>query len=117
MRGDRRAIKQRLGVVPQGMTLDTDLTVHENLVVHARYHDVPADVARRRADELLAFARLEDRALAATPAVGRHAAPAADRPVAGQRPRADHLRDAALVSRDATLGDVFLRLTGHALEE
>ena len=35
---DRRAVKARLGVVPQDDNLDRDLTVGENLLVHAGYH-------------------------------------------------------------------------------
>jgi lipooligosaccharide transport system ATP-binding protein len=61
VRGDRRAIKARLGVVPQGMTLDLDLTVRENLTTFAAYHDVPRRQAEERADELLEFAQLPDR--------------------------------------------------------
>ena len=58
----RREIKARMGVVPQGMTLDTDLLVRENLVTFALFHDVPLAAANRRADELLEFASLTDRA-------------------------------------------------------
>jgi lipooligosaccharide transport system ATP-binding protein len=60
--GDRRSIKARIGVVPQGMTLDTDLLVRENLVTFALYHQVRLAAASRRADELLEFASLTDRA-------------------------------------------------------
>jgi lipooligosaccharide transport system ATP-binding protein len=59
---DRRWIKARMGVVPQGMTLDTDLLVRENLVTFGLFHNVPAAAASRRADELLEFASLADRA-------------------------------------------------------
>lgn len=61
---EAREIKKRLGVVPQGMTLDTELTVFENLYVHGRYHGVPRDVARTRARGLLDFTQLSDRASA-----------------------------------------------------
>ena len=61
VRGDRRALKRRLGVVPQGETLDYDLSVRDNLTTFARYHDVPRDVASRRADELLDFVSLAER--------------------------------------------------------
>jgi lipooligosaccharide transport system ATP-binding protein len=64
VQGDRRRIKARLGVVPQGMTLDSDLTVRENLVTFAVYHSVPRHEAERRADGLLDFAQLRDRAAA-----------------------------------------------------
>ena len=60
--GDRRRIKARIGVVPQGMTLDTDLLVRENLVTFGLYHQVSLASASRRADELLEFASLTDRA-------------------------------------------------------
>jgi lipooligosaccharide transport system ATP-binding protein len=62
VRGDRRALKRRLGVVPQGETLDADLTVLENLTSFAAYHDVPRRKAVERAHELLGFAQLADRA-------------------------------------------------------
>jgi lipooligosaccharide transport system ATP-binding protein len=57
-----RQIKAKLGVVPQIDNLDTELTVRENLEMYARYFDIPNDVARRRADELLEFVQLSERA-------------------------------------------------------
>ncbi|MDQ3880020.1 MAG: ABC transporter ATP-binding protein [Chloroflexota bacterium] len=56
------AIKARLGVVPQLDTLDTELTVRENLEMYARYFDIPNGEARRRTDELLEFVQLSERA-------------------------------------------------------
>jgi lipooligosaccharide transport system ATP-binding protein len=56
------AIKARLGVVPQADNLDAELTVRENLLMYARYFDIPARVARTRADDLLAFVQLAERA-------------------------------------------------------
>jgi lipooligosaccharide transport system ATP-binding protein len=61
-RTQARQIKTRLGVVPQIDNLDTELTVRENLEMYARYFDIPGDVARRRADELLEFVQLAERA-------------------------------------------------------
>ena len=55
-------IKARLGVVPQQDNLDTEISVRENLLMYARYFDIPRDAARRRADELLDFVELRDRA-------------------------------------------------------
>jgi lipooligosaccharide transport system ATP-binding protein len=55
-------IRGRLGVVPQADTLDTEMTVRENLVIYARYFDIPYRLAGRRADELLEFVQLQDRA-------------------------------------------------------
>ncbi|MGH8883241.1 MAG: ABC transporter ATP-binding protein, partial [Stackebrandtia sp.] len=56
------AIRARLGVVPQEDTLDTEITLFENLVIYARYFGIKYAVARTRARELLEFVRLSDRA-------------------------------------------------------
>ena len=61
-RSDASRIKARLGVVPQQDNLDTEITVRENLLMYARYFDIPRHVAERRADELLDFVELADRA-------------------------------------------------------
>jgi lipooligosaccharide transport system ATP-binding protein len=58
----RREVKARLGVVPQDDNLDRDLTVGENLLVHAGYFGLHGAAARRRRDELLEFANLTHRA-------------------------------------------------------
>jgi lipooligosaccharide transport system ATP-binding protein len=55
------SIRARLGVVPQQDTLDTELTVRENLVLYGRYFGLSRDECGRRADELLEFAQLTDR--------------------------------------------------------
>lgn len=55
-------IKARLGVVPQQDNLDVDITVRENLLMYARYFDIPRHVAQARADELLQFVQLSERA-------------------------------------------------------
>jgi lipooligosaccharide transport system ATP-binding protein len=55
-------IRARLGVVPQEDYLDPELTVRENLLVYGRYFDLPRAHLRAKADELLAFAQLQDRA-------------------------------------------------------
>ncbi|MGH3646452.1 MAG: ABC transporter ATP-binding protein [Micromonosporaceae bacterium] len=59
---DGPAIRARLGVVPQEDTLDADLTVRENLLIYARYFGIRRREARPRADELLEFVQLTDRA-------------------------------------------------------
>jgi lipooligosaccharide transport system ATP-binding protein len=61
-RRDGPAIRGLLGVVPQLDSLDVELTVRENLVLYARYFGIPRRVARARADELLEFAQLTERA-------------------------------------------------------
>ena len=55
-------IRSRLGVVPQDDTLDLELTVRENLLIYGRYFDLPRRVIRERADQLLHFAQLSERA-------------------------------------------------------
>jgi lipooligosaccharide transport system ATP-binding protein len=55
-------IRSRLGVVPQADNLDTELRVRENLIVYGRYFGLPVKHLRTRADELLAFAQLSERA-------------------------------------------------------
>jgi lipooligosaccharide transport system ATP-binding protein len=55
-------IRARLGVVPQQDTLDTELTVRENLVLYGRYFGLSRAECGRRADELLEFAQLSERA-------------------------------------------------------
>ncbi|GAB3584958.1 ATP-binding cassette domain-containing protein [Leifsonia lichenia] len=57
-------IRSQLGVVPQADNLDTELRVRDNLIVYGRYFGLPGARVRKRADELLAFAQLEDKAKA-----------------------------------------------------
>ncbi|WP_420450971.1 ABC transporter ATP-binding protein [Ilumatobacter sp.] len=59
---DAREIKARLGVVPQEDSLDTELTVAQNLHVYGRYFGLGRDVIRERSAELLDFVQLADRA-------------------------------------------------------
>jgi lipooligosaccharide transport system ATP-binding protein len=59
---DGRAIRARLGVVPQQDQLDGELTVAENLVIYGRYFDIPRAECKRRAAELLDFVQLGERA-------------------------------------------------------
>ncbi|MFI5041860.1 MAG: ABC transporter ATP-binding protein [Acidimicrobiales bacterium] len=59
---DGPRIRARLGVVPQEDSLDTELSVEENLLVYGRYFDLPRPLLRRRAAELLEFVQLGDRA-------------------------------------------------------
>ena len=58
----RREIKSRIGVVPQETNLDGDLTIRDNLIFQGRYFGIDSQRARERADELLEFALLADRA-------------------------------------------------------
>jgi lipooligosaccharide transport system ATP-binding protein len=56
-----RTIKAELGILPQEVNLDTDLTCRENLVTYARYFDIPRIEAGKRADELLSFVQLREK--------------------------------------------------------
>ncbi|MFP5343727.1 MAG: ABC transporter ATP-binding protein [Candidatus Limnocylindria bacterium] len=55
-------IRARLGVVPQQDTLDNELTVRENLLIYGRYFGLTWSECAKRADELLEFAQLTERA-------------------------------------------------------
>jgi lipooligosaccharide transport system ATP-binding protein len=58
---DGARIRARLGVVPQEDSLDTELTVLDNLVIYGRYFGLPLAEIRRRVDQLLDFMQLGDR--------------------------------------------------------
>src|SRR3954470_2211920 len=55
-------IRARLGVVPQQDTLDMELTVRENIIIYGRYFGLPRGDLGRRADELIDFVQLNERA-------------------------------------------------------
>jgi len=55
-------IRARLGVVPQQDTLDTELTVRENVIIYGRYFGLSRKECRVRADRLLEFVQLSERA-------------------------------------------------------
>jgi lipooligosaccharide transport system ATP-binding protein len=59
---ERRRVKAHLGVVPQETNLDGELTVRENLIVHASYFGIDSQEATPHADELLEFSLLTERA-------------------------------------------------------
>ncbi|MCB1521126.1 MAG: ATP-binding cassette domain-containing protein [Hyphomicrobiaceae bacterium] len=52
---------QQLGVVFQSRTLDSDLTLSQNLLYHAALHGIPPREARRRAIEALETVQLTER--------------------------------------------------------
>jgi len=58
---DPRRVKAMLGICPQEDNLDPDFDVLKNLLVYARYFDIPTAVARARAVELLEAVSLTDR--------------------------------------------------------
>ena len=57
--GNEIFIKRLLGLVPQHLNFDLDLTVEENLELHARLHHLEKFERRERIDELLKFVELE----------------------------------------------------------
>src|ERR1700678_1042149 len=59
---DGARIRGRIGLVPQEDTLDLELTVLDNLMIYGRYFDLPKKVIRQRAEGLLEFSQLSDRA-------------------------------------------------------
>jgi lipooligosaccharide transport system ATP-binding protein len=59
---DGPAIRARLGVVPQQDTLDTELTVRENVLIYGRYFGLSRRELRPKIDELLDFVQLSERA-------------------------------------------------------
>ena len=61
---DGVAIRSRLGVVPQQDNLDEDLTVRENLYIYGRYFGLSRKQCWSKADELLEFAQLTEKAKA-----------------------------------------------------
>jgi lipooligosaccharide transport system ATP-binding protein len=56
-----REIKKIMGVAPQEDNFDPDFTVFHNLIVYARYFDIPKTEAYKRAEGLLKFMQLEEK--------------------------------------------------------
>ena len=103
---DNRKIKALTGVIPQEITLDSGLTVHENLLVFARFFDIGTREATKRVDELLEFVELSGkkksridelstgmkrRLLVARALLNRPRLIIADEPTTGLDPQARHL--------------------------
>jgi ABC-2 type transport system ATP-binding protein len=55
---DADAVRRTIGVIPQALTSDLDLTVEENLNIYAKLYDVPAKERKRSIDELLGLVDL-----------------------------------------------------------
>ena len=60
VRGHEQAIKQLIGVVPQHVNFDQDLTVGENMELHARLHHMGKREREVRIRELLRYVELGD---------------------------------------------------------
>jgi len=59
---DPTAVRNVIGVVPQAMTSDLDLTGYETMDIYARFYDLPKKERKERIDELLAMVGLRERA-------------------------------------------------------
>ncbi len=103
---DNRDIKMIIGLIPQEITLDVDLTVLENLIIFAKFFDIPRREAKTRIAELLKFTELEAkrdsrinalstgmkrRLLVARSLLNRPRIIVADEPTTGLDPQARHL--------------------------
>jgi ABC-2 type transport system ATP-binding protein len=55
-------VRKVIGLVPQDLTVDDDLTGRENMYLQADLYNVPRAEARKRIDELLKLVNLEDAA-------------------------------------------------------
>jgi lipooligosaccharide transport system ATP-binding protein len=116
-----RALKKVIGVIPQEINLDSDLTVFENLMVFAWFFGIRKKEARERIASLLAFVELEGkrdakiselstgmkrRLLIARALLNEPRIVVADEPTTGLDPQARHLvwqRLRLLKSRGVTL--------------
>ena len=125
-----REIKRRIGVVPQENNLDDELKVKENLLVYGRYYDLPRKLALQRADELLDFVQLTEKAeskveqlsggmkrrlLIARALINDPEIVVLDEPTTGLDPQARHLVWDRL--RALTVEGKTLLLTTHYMEE
>ncbi len=125
-----REIKRRMGVVPQENSLDPELTVLQNLLVYARYFDLPKKEARSRAEELLNFFHLKEKAngepdrlsggmvrrlLIARALINRPEVLSLDEPTTGLDPQARHLMWDRL--KELRRQGVTTVLTTHYMEE
>ena len=103
-------VRQSIGVIPQAMTSDLELSVEENLIIFAKLYSVPRAKRERLIDELLEAVELTAVApRAGEEPVGRHAAARRDRARPGARAahllprRADHRPRSGVARRG--LGD------------
>ena len=56
---DPAAVRKVIGIVPQELTADDELKGAENLMLSAKLHHVPGDVASKKAKNLLELLELE----------------------------------------------------------
>ena len=58
---DPTDVRQQIGVVLQQISVDSDLSVWENMEFHGRMHHIPSTQRQRRIREWLSFVGLQDR--------------------------------------------------------
>jgi len=125
-----REIKKMIGVAPQEDNLDPDFTVLHNLIVYARYFDIPNAEALKQADELLRFMQLEEeqnviidqlstgmkrRLIVARALINKPQILILDEPTTGLDPQARHLIWDKI--RSLQKQGVTIVLTTHYMEE
>ena len=125
-----RRIKARLGLVPQEDNLDEEISVIDNLMIHARYHGMRRDPALKNAEQLLEFMALSDkrnreirelsggmkrRLMIARAMLHEPELLILDEPTTGLDPQARHLVWEKL--RELKRAGVTLLLTTHYMEE
>jgi lipooligosaccharide transport system ATP-binding protein len=127
---DGPAIRARFGVCPQEDNLDREMTARECLTTYARYFGLSRATARERADRLLEFVQLDERAtskvgtlsggmrrrlMIARALVNEPEVILLDEPTTGLDPQARHLVWERLVRLKRR--GVTLVLTTHYMEE
>jgi lipooligosaccharide transport system ATP-binding protein len=125
-----RKIKNIIGVSPQEDNLDPDFTVFQNLLVYARYFDIPKEKAKNKAEELIRFMQLEEkkdiiitslsggmrrRLILARALINEPTILILDEPTTGLDPQARHLIWAKI--RELKKQGVTVILTTHYMDE
>src|ERR1019366_3616487 len=57
---EQNGVRNSIGVIPQAMTSDLELSVDENLLIYAKLYGVPREKRKRLIDELLAAMELTE---------------------------------------------------------
>ena len=55
-------VRKVIGVIPQAMTTDLDLTGYENMDIYARFYSIPKRERKERIEQLLEMVELKERA-------------------------------------------------------
>jgi ABC-2 type transport system ATP-binding protein len=123
-------VKQTIGVIPQMLNLDIDLTAAENLEYHGRLHRMPRQDRAARSEELLRFVGLWDkrdapvehlsggmrrRLLIARGLMHRPDVVFMDEPTVGLDPQARHMIWGMI--EDLKRSGITILLTTHYIEE